>query len=68
MGGQKLAKEARIWQQLNHPYVLQFLGVDSETFPSDVCVVSPWMRYGTILQYRKNYGASNVDLDRRVSA
>jgi len=62
----KLTGEARVWHQLKHPNVLQFLGVDPETFPSDLCLVSPWMLRGTILQYRKSFGASNINFDRRL--
>lgn len=64
---QRLTKEALVWHRLRDGHVLEFLGVDSETFASDLCVVSPWMRHGTILQYRKTHGASNINIDRRVS-
>lgn len=64
---QRLTKEALVWHRLRDPHVLEFLGVDSETFASDLCVVSPWMRHGTVLQYRKTHGASNINIDRRVS-
>ncbi|KAF9469341.1 kinase-like domain-containing protein [Collybia nuda] len=62
----RLTKEALVWQRLCDQHVLEFLGVDSETFGSDMCVVSPWMRHGTILQYRKTHGASNINIDRRL--
>jgi serine/threonine protein kinase len=44
-------REALLWRQLHHPYILAFLGVDTETFPSRMCLVSPWMQQGTLEQY-----------------
>ncbi|KAH8099662.1 kinase-like domain-containing protein, partial [Cristinia sonorae] len=43
-------REALVWRQLRHPYVLSFLGVDTKTFePSGLhCMVSPWMENGSI--------------------
>ncbi|KAF7377829.1 hypothetical protein MSAN_00206400 [Mycena sanguinolenta] len=46
----KFRKEALIWRNLDyHDYVLPFLGVDSETFPGFLCMVSPWMSKGVIV-------------------
>jgi serine/threonine protein kinase len=49
-------REALLWRQLEHPYILTFLGVDVDTFSSRnaMCLVSPWMEQGTL----KNYIAS----------
>ncbi|KDQ56783.1 hypothetical protein JAAARDRAFT_132054 [Jaapia argillacea MUCL 33604] len=45
-----LFREALIWKQLSHPYILPCLGIDSDTFPSQqMCIVSPWMKHGSIL-------------------
>jgi hypothetical protein len=48
-----VCKEALLWRQLDHPYILPFIGVDAETFASRgmLCLVSPWMEQGTIKQY-----------------
>jgi hypothetical protein len=54
-----------LWQQLQHPYVLPFLGIDAESFPSFLCMVSPWMVHGTILKHLAEHGNANVQ--RRVS-
>jgi hypothetical protein len=50
---QVVCREALLWRQLSHPYILPFLGVDAETFASRnaLCLVSPWMERGTLKQY-----------------
>ncbi|KAJ7029798.1 kinase-like domain-containing protein, partial [Mycena alexandri] len=45
-------REALIWKNLAHEYILPFLGVDSETFPGFLCMVSPWMTKGPIVSKR----------------
>ncbi|KAJ7717958.1 kinase-like domain-containing protein [Mycena metata] len=45
----KFGREALIWKNLDHDYVLPFLGVDSETFPGNLCMVSPWMEKGPVV-------------------
>jgi Protein tyrosine and serine/threonine kinase len=64
---QKLGSEALLWKHLRHPYVLPFLGIDSESFPHEYCMVSPWMKHGTILSHIQRVGPERVDLDRHVS-
>jgi serine/threonine protein kinase len=51
---QRLLREALVWRQLRHPSILPFIGVDQETFATShhwLCLVSPWMRRGTVRQY-----------------
>jgi serine/threonine protein kinase len=60
-------REALVWQRLNHPSVLPFLGVDAETFSPLLCMVSPWMSHGTIQKYIKHMGIFNVDHHKFVS-
>ncbi|KAJ7718321.1 kinase-like domain-containing protein [Mycena metata] len=45
----KFGREALIWKNLDHDYVLPFLGVDFETFPGQLCMVSPWMEKGPLV-------------------
>jgi serine/threonine protein kinase len=47
---QRLCREALVWRQLKHPYILPFMGVDIDTFQSSdlVCLVTPWMDLGTL--------------------
>ncbi|KAJ7029581.1 kinase-like domain-containing protein [Mycena alexandri] len=47
----KFCREALVWQNLQHPFILPFLGVDKANFPSVLGLVSPWMSNGTVLEY-----------------
>ncbi|KAK7025281.1 hypothetical protein R3P38DRAFT_2953753 [Favolaschia claudopus] len=58
---QRFCREALLWQRLQHPYVLPFTGIDAESFPSFLCMVSPWMRHGTILKHLAENGNANVN-------
>ncbi|KAJ6518846.1 kinase-like domain-containing protein [Mycena sanguinolenta] len=58
---QRFCREALLWQRLQSPYVLPFTGIDSESFPSFLCMVSPWMRHGTILKHLSENGNANVE-------
>lgn len=58
---QAFCREALLWQHLKHPFVLPFLGIDSEIFSPFLCMVSPWMQHGTILNYLVDHGSVNVD-------
>ncbi|KAJ7721129.1 hypothetical protein B0H16DRAFT_1226912, partial [Mycena metata] len=44
-------REALLRKDLHHPHILTFIGIDRESFPSSLCMVSPWMDHGTILNY-----------------
>ncbi|ESK85279.1 kinase-likeprotein [Moniliophthora roreri MCA 2997] len=55
-------REAILWRALKHPYVLPFLGVDSETFPGSFCLISPWMKNGTVLDYLRKTDGQDIDL------
>jgi serine/threonine-protein kinase TNNI3K len=48
---QMLCKEALVWAQLDHIHVLPFLGLDGETFPGALCMISPWMQHGTVFHH-----------------
>ncbi|KAJ7251259.1 kinase-like domain-containing protein [Mycena rebaudengoi] len=54
-------REALVWQHLQHPYILPLIGIDRESFPASLCMVSPWMEHGTILKYLNDHGRANVD-------
>ncbi|TDL18694.1 kinase-like protein [Rickenella mellea] len=47
-----LCREVLLWRQLNHPHLLEFLGVCkySSLYTS---IVSPWMENGTVLNFVK---------------
>ncbi|KAJ6463885.1 kinase-like domain-containing protein [Mycena sanguinolenta] len=57
----KICREALVWKALHHPHILPFLGIDGDAFPSSLCIVSPWMEHGTVLNYLKEHGLGNVD-------
>ncbi|KAJ7778483.1 kinase-like domain-containing protein [Mycena metata] len=57
----KFCREALVWKDLHHPHILPFLGIDRDSFPSSLCMVSPWMELGTVMNYLKAHGYANVD-------
>ncbi|KAJ7260878.1 kinase-like domain-containing protein [Mycena haematopus] len=57
----KFCREALVWKDLRHPNILPFLGIDRDSFPSSLCMVSPWMNHGTVINYLKNHGYANVN-------
>lgn len=55
---QAFGREALIWRQLSHPNLLPFFGlyyVDSR-----LCLVSPWMENGHLLQFLR-HTSTNID-------
>ncbi|KAJ7701877.1 kinase-like domain-containing protein [Mycena rosella] len=58
---QQFCREALVWQRLRHKYLLPLIGIDRQTFPPSLCMVSPWMKYGHILKYLKEHGREDVD-------
>ncbi|KAF7374433.1 hypothetical protein MSAN_00327400 [Mycena sanguinolenta] len=58
----KFCREALVWKELvHHPHILPFLGIEKNSFPSSLSMVSPWMEHGTVLDYLEQHGHSNVD-------
>ncbi|KAJ7712158.1 kinase-like domain-containing protein, partial [Mycena olivaceomarginata] len=57
----KFCREALVWKGLRHPYILPFLGVEGDSFPLSLCLVSPWMEHGTVLNHLKVYRHTSVD-------
>ncbi|KAJ6486722.1 kinase-like domain-containing protein, partial [Mycena sanguinolenta] len=53
-------KEALVWQGLRHRFVLPLLGIDRSTFAPSFCMVSPWMKHGTVLKYLRDHGRGDV--------
>ncbi|KAF8189991.1 kinase-like protein, partial [Mycena galopus ATCC 62051] len=54
-------KEALVWQGLRHRFILPLLGIDRATFAPSFCMVSPWMKYGTVLKYLRDRGRGDVN-------
>ncbi|KAJ7353516.1 kinase-like domain-containing protein [Mycena albidolilacea] len=57
----KFCREALVWKGLHHKNILPCFGIDGDSFPSSLCMVSPWMEHGTIMNYLEEYGHGNVD-------
>ncbi|KAF7378260.1 Kinase-like protein [Mycena sanguinolenta] len=48
---QRFYHEALIWQHLRHSNIVPLIGINTEAFPSSLCLVSPWMKNGTVNAY-----------------
>ena len=46
-----------MWKRLNHPNLVPTLGAGPDI--AELCVVSPWLSDGHLLQYVKNYPGVN---------
>ncbi|KAJ7305415.1 kinase-like domain-containing protein [Mycena albidolilacea] len=59
----KFCREALIWNMLRHPHILPLLGIDRDILSSSnsLCMVSPWMKHGTVMKYLQDYGRTTVD-------
>ncbi|KAF9255252.1 kinase-like protein [Marasmius fiardii PR-910] len=61
---QAYMQEAVVWQQLEHPNVLPFMGVfymnEKQT---ELCLVSPWMENGNLCQFLKTASEKKVAVD-----
>jgi serine/threonine protein kinase len=66
---QKFCREALVWQRLRHLYIVPLIGIDTESFPSSLCMVSPWMKNGTSIKYLSGIPAHErqTTVDRLVS-
>jgi serine/threonine protein kinase len=58
---QAFCREALSWRQLRHPHIVPFLGLDADSHAPYLCMVSPCMVGGNVLQYVKNH-KPNVDV------
>ncbi|KAF7316135.1 Kinase-like protein [Mycena indigotica] len=57
----RFLREALVWRDLHHPFILPLLGIDNESFPLSLCLVSPWMEHGTVVKYLNEHGRKDVD-------
>ncbi|KAG7089212.1 hypothetical protein E1B28_010914 [Marasmius oreades] len=57
-------QEAIIWRQLNHQNLLPFIGIYYlDVDQKQLCLVSPWMEQGNLVQFLKNTSPDVVDHD-----
>ncbi|KAF5345799.1 hypothetical protein D9756_010860 [Leucocoprinus leucothites] len=53
---QSFAKEAILWGHLQHPNIVPFYGVYYvNTLRRQICLVSPWMHHGNVVEYLKRH-------------
>jgi serine/threonine protein kinase len=64
---QRLYREIILWQSLDHPHILPFLGVDQVSFAPLICMVSPWMMNGNLLEYVQNSFCTAEEVNELVS-
>ncbi|KAL0578824.1 Rho guanine nucleotide exchange factor, partial [Marasmius crinis-equi] len=53
-------REAILWRQLKHPNVLPFLGI-YQLEQQQLCLISPWMQQGNLLQFLRATRRKDVD-------
>jgi len=61
---QAFCREALTWQFLSHKFVLLFLGIHE--MASQFFLVSPYMKNGTLSQWRKKANPSIAEIEKRV--
>ena len=55
-----------MWRSLNHERVLPFLGIFEDEAASRMFLVSPYMKNGTLSQWRKKTTHSTSEIQRLV--
>ncbi|KAF8322007.1 kinase-like domain-containing protein [Amanita rubescens] len=62
---QEFCREALTWKSLNHKFVLPLLGIH-EAPSSQLFLFSPYMKNGTLAQWRKKANPSTGEIEERV--
>ncbi|KAL0563243.1 hypothetical protein V5O48_018831, partial [Marasmius crinis-equi] len=57
------SNEILLWRQLQHPNILEFLGISTTLFDHTVTIVSPWMSNGTVMTFGQKQHAT---FDRKM--
>ena len=55
-----------MWRSLRHKFVLPFLGIYRNESMDQICLVSPYMKNGTLAQWRKKANPSVAEVEERV--
>lgn len=55
-----------MWGSLSHEFVLEFLGIYQDERMEQFFLVSPYMRNGTLAQWRKEANPSIAGVEERV--
>ena len=54
-----------LWKRLTHKNVLPFLGISTDF--AEFCLISPWMKNGTIMEYVRDHSQANpLELVRTI--
>ncbi|KAJ6488074.1 hypothetical protein DFH09DRAFT_1054154 [Mycena vulgaris] len=56
----KFCSKALVWNCLRYPYIVPLIGIDTESFPSSVCMASPWMKNRNALKYLSGIGKAHM--------
>ncbi|KAF8730338.1 hypothetical protein AX14_005639 [Amanita brunnescens Koide BX004] len=59
-------REALMWRSLRHKFVLPFLGIYQDEAMEQLFLVSPYMKNGTLAQWRKKVNPSVAEIEQRV--
>ncbi|KAJ8083240.1 hypothetical protein PM082_009112 [Marasmius tenuissimus] len=54
-------REAILWRQLKHPNVLPFFGIYRLEHTQQLCLISPWMEKGNLVEFLKATKREDVD-------
>ncbi|KAF9256483.1 kinase-like protein, partial [Marasmius fiardii PR-910] len=54
-------QESIVWRQLKHPNVLPFLGIYYLENDQQLCLISPWMENGNLVQYVKSTPRTDIE-------
>ena len=63
---QAFCREALMWGCLSHKFVLDFLGIYQDERMEQFFLVSPYMKNGTLAQWRKYANPSVTEVEKRV--
>ncbi|KAL0061676.1 Rho guanine nucleotide exchange factor [Marasmius tenuissimus] len=54
-------REAIFWRQMKHPNILPFLGIYRLESTQQLCLISPWMNKGNLVQFLKASKREDID-------
>ncbi|KAG7095933.1 hypothetical protein E1B28_006617 [Marasmius oreades] len=54
-------REAIVWRQMKHPNLLPFFGIYYLEQNQQLCLISPWMEKGNLIQYLKSTPRKDVE-------
>ena len=63
---QDFCREALMWRSLHHKFVLPFWGIYENEASSQFFLVSPYMKNGTLAQWRKRAAPSSLEVEMHV--